>query len=555
MAMRDSPLRAAALRARRSMGRTEPPAPAALPPSGLVEGLSTRVDRPKVSRPRSITAWRPTEDVRLTPPPDEHGLEGELARRLSRRVEGHVSAFHPDSVTGDSSRPEAFGEGHGGHPLWQSVLGHEPRRRRPASPLPEAWAWGLRWSDQHTFRQWTLLESNREATAWTDHVIAHPTDINPLVIQGAGGTGRSHLLHATGQAMLRGQQGGVVLLRHPASMSLDEMDAQLTEIDTRLSTSSGLLVDDIDRVVDDEDRSRRLHHIVDLAMNLGVQVVVVCEHPPSAWPSSPLARVMQEGVVTTMASPGPVDRLAALRSMVTREGLIVENADLQHLAEGHPTWRSLENALRAHLHASDTRHAEPSPAVTDHVQTATTVIERALDAVDAGGVIGGIELMAPVPELSDTWSPEVPDAEELLAGAPRPEEPARAVLEVVRDPRVDQLLRPNERDQYLVRNVEQLEASDAVRAADALAQIDLGAETAIARRRHHAEDQSLRLEALKARMEALADQAREADVEALLAITDELQAIDEELERIAQNARGPARLAMLRPVRVPEEGA
>ena len=55
-------------------------------------------------------------------------------------------------------------------------------------------------------------------------------------------------------------------------------------------------------------------------------------------------------------------------------------------------------------------------------------------------------------------------------------------------------------------------------------------------------------------MEALADQAREADVEALLAITDELQAIDEELERIAQNARGPARLAMLRPVRVPEEG-
>jgi hypothetical protein len=120
---------------------------------------------------------------------------------------------------------------------------------------------------------------------------------------------------------------------------------------------------------------------------------------------------------------------------------------------------------------------------------------------------------------------------------------------------VDQLLRPNERDQYLVRNVEQLEASDAVRAADALAQIDLGAETAIARRRHHAEDQSLRLEALKARMEALADQAREADVEALLAITDELQAIDEELERIAQNARGPARLAMLRPVRVPEEGA
>ena len=40
-------------------------------------------------------------------------------------------------------------------------------------------------------------------------------------------------------------------------------------------------------------------------------------------------------------------------------------------------------------------------------------------------------------------------------------------------------------------------------------------------------------------MEALADQAREADVEALLAITDELQAIDEELERMRRTLAAP----------------
>ena len=206
---------------------------------------------------------------------------------------------------------------------------------------------------------------------------------------------------------------------------------------------------------------------------------------------------MQEGVVTTMASPGPVDRLAALRSMVTREGLIVENADLQHLAEGHPTWRSLENALRAHLHASD-RVAEPSPAVTDHVQTATTVIERALDAVDAGGVIGGIELMAPVPELSDAWSPEVPKPRNCWLALLAPRAGSRRVGSGPRSTGGPIAAAERARS-YLVRDVEQLEASDAVRAADALAEIDLGAETAIARRRHHAEDQSLRLEALKAR--------------------------------------------------------
>jgi hypothetical protein len=182
------------------------------------------------------------------------------------------------------------------------------------------------------------------------------------------------------------------------------------------------------------------------------------------------------------------------------------------------------------------------------------VIERALDAVAVSEVIGGVELTVPVPELSDAWEPEVPDAEALIAGAPRSNEPAKAVLEVARDPRVDQLLSPNERDQYLVRNVEQLDAHDAFRAADVMADLDLGAESALARRRHHVEDQSLRLEALNARMEALAEEAREADVETLLAITDELQSIDQELEMLAQGVEGPARLARLRPVLLAGEG-
>ena len=209
--------------------------------------------------------------------------------------------------------------------------------------------------------------------------------------------------------------------------------------------------------------------------------------------------------------------------------------------------------IRDSLQAADTTEFPHVPPVTDHVETATSVIERALDAVAVPEAFGGVELTVPVPELSDAWEPEVPDAEALLESAPRSSEPAKAVLDIARDPRVDQLLRPNERDQYLVRDVEQLDAPDAFRAADVMADIDLGAETALARRRHRAEDQNLRLEALNARMEILGEQAREADVEALLAITDELQSIDQELQTLVQGVQGPARLARLRPVRVAEE--
>lgn len=551
--MRDSPLRAAARRARRSLGQEEAMAQGQAPKSGAMANLAQPDDRPVLSRPRPVEDWSPPTSEPRPSVPAAQGLEGELARRLSGRVEGHVSNFHEDSSPVERDASPRLGETKRGTPLWQSVLGTVPSHDKGQATFPEAWAWGLRWSEQQTFRQWVVMESNREASTWADHAVAHPGEINPLVIQGAPGSGRSHLLHAIGQALLRRQQGGVVLLRHPASMALHEFETQLTDLAARLSSASGVLVDDLDHAMEDAERCRRLHHVIDLAMNLGVQVVVVCQQPPASWAPSPLARVLQEGVLATMATPGPIDRMAALRSMVVQDGLVVENDVLQTLAASHPTWRSLDNGLRAHLHAPNKAALQHVPPVTDHVETATSVIERALDAVAVPEAIGGVELTVPVPELSDAWEPDVPDAEALLESAPRSSEPAKAVLEVTRDPRVDQLLRPSERDQYLVRDVEQLDAPDAFRAADVMADIDLGAESAILRRRHHAEDQSLRLEALNARMEALADQAREADVEALLAITDELQSIDQELETLAQGVQGPARLARLRPVLVAGE--
>ena len=551
--MRDSPLRAAARRARRTLGEADATLQTQAPKSGTLAGLAQPADRPALSRPRPVEAWSPPNAAPEPAVPAAQGLEGELARRLAGRVEGHVNTFHEDSSLDETDASLRLGETKRGTPLWQSVLGTVPNLGGGQATFPEAWAWGLRWSEQQTFRQWVVMQSNREASTWADHAVAHPGEINPLVIQGAPGSGRSHLLHAIGQALLRRQQGGVVLLRHPAAMPLQEYETQLTDLAARLSSASGVLVDDIDHAMEDGERCRRLHHVIDLAMNLGVQVVTVCQQPPSAWAPSPLARVLQEGVLATMATPGPIDRLAALRSMVIQDGLVVENEVLQTLAASHPTWRSLDNGLRAHLHAADTTEFPHVPPVTDHVETATSVIERALDAVAVPEAIGGVELTVPVPELSDAWEPEVPDAEALLESAPRSSEPAKAVLDIARDPRVDQLLRPNERDQYLVRDVEQLDAPDAFRAADVMADIDLGAETALARRRHRAEDQNLRLEALNARMEILGEQAREADVEALLAITDELQSIDQELQTLVQGVQGPARLARLRPVRVAEE--
>lgn len=549
MTMRESPLRSAAARARSGLR----PSPSSEPGEAGGKGAAReplaaapRADRASgpAPAPRSARTWTPLPKGGVE---ESDGLEAALHRRLAGRLQDHMRGWAESDQTLQSEVPR-LGTDAGGRPLWMDAVGHAPAVASMGSSPP--WPWGLRWSDTSTFRSWVELDSNREATRWADRVVEQPGLLNPLLLHGPEGVGRSHLLHAIGQAMLRRGTGEVGFVRATSGWRLDLEGRHLGALDGWLAGATALLIDDMDAAALEVEAARQMHEVVDLALNLGVQVVVVTAVPPSLWPDGPLARLMREGAIAEIRPPGQVDRLAALRAMERRHGLPVEADVLHGLAMEHASWRALENAL---LGTSVAPEAPPHPDEAETVDLRTTaerVIRRALDVVPHPHLDAGVELEAVLPELDDGWSISVPDAADLIEAAPVSLGVAQAALAVGRDPMVDELLRPHEREKYLVRSDEPLTPEEAVRAAEVLADVDVGAEVRIARRRHALEDDARRLAELEARMTELAAKAEVADTEELLSITDELQAIDETLRGLAP-AR-PARLARLRRVVVSE---
>jgi len=163
----------------------------------------------------------------------------------------------------------------------------------------------------------------------------------------------------------------------------------------------------------------------------------------------------------------------------------------------------------------------------------------------------GVDLTVDLPDLDDGWEVRVPSAQDLVEGAPSSARAASSVLAVGRDPMVDELLTPHEREAYLVGADDGLGEADAVRAARILADVDFEAERRLLSRRHALEDGAQHLLDLEARMAELGRLAEGADVEALLEITDELQAIDAHLQGLVPSR--PARLARLRRVKPAED--
>jgi len=553
MPMTESPLRAAAARARMGLSRTTTPAhPTPEPPQAPVQRRSlleeaTRADRPlRAEGGRAFQEWAPPAATTVEPDP----VEAALHRRLAGMLEEHTQGWAPSEAV---LRPEvpSLGMSDDGRPIWMQAVGAGTPStvRQPERP----WPWALRWSESSTFRSWVELDSNAEATAWADRIIESPGRANPLLLHGPEGVGRSHLLHAIGQALLRRATGDVGFVRAHASWREELAGDGFTLLDAWLAGACALLIDDIDAVAIDAEAAALLHRVVDLALNLGVQVVVTTAMPPSLWPDGPLSRVMREGMLAEVRRPGSIDRLAVLRALVRRHGLAVEPDLLQHLANEHDGWRALENALLTHDVRPRTDGSAEAGETVDVRTTAQTVIRRALDVVGTPDDPVGVDLTVDLPDLDDGWEVRVPSAQDLVEGAPSSARAASSVLAVGRDPMVDELMTPHEREAYLVGVEEDLGEADAVRAARILADVDLEAERRLLSRRFALEDGAKHLLDLEARMAELGRLAEGADVEALLEITDELQAIDAHLEGLVPTR--PARLARLRRVKPPEDAA
>ena len=215
-----------------------------------------------------------------------------------------------------------------------------------------------------TFNSYIECGANNDAHEFARQVVADPaSSMNPLVIVGSPGIGKTHLLHAIGNALLESQVVPVACLSaqdfHDALTQAIQGN-RLDEWLVRFGAVRALLIDDAQLLADRDATQQQLLHQVEKLLAVPGQVVFTLNVPPSDVKGllDEFRKVLQDACVTKLSPP---DR-------VLRRGLAVRMLE-DHAGEADPE-------LADYL---GDRPAESARAVMGLVQ-------RVLDSADTQGV-------------------------------------------------------------------------------------------------------------------------------------------------------------------------
>jgi len=240
-----------------------------------------------------------------------------------------------------------------------------PVRVRPAVPPPAARAAPL--NRNATFDTFVIGPSNRFAHAAALAVAEAPSQAyNPLVIHGATGLGKTHLLQAIAHYVsvstpnLRTCYVTCEAFTNDFIESLREK--RIEQFKTRYRTYDVLLVDDIQFLSGREGIQEEFFHTFNTLHESGSQIVLSSDRPPKeiARLEDRLRSRFEWGLITDVQSPDLETRIAILRKKADRDGLPIEDSEVlaQIAMRVQTNIRELEGALTRSV-AFATLNGEP----------------------------------------------------------------------------------------------------------------------------------------------------------------------------------------------------
>ena len=487
-----------------------------------------------------------------------------VAERL-RHLQERLNAPPPDD-TSPVEQSDYVGVDRDGRPVWMQILDEHRGRASSAPQAPLAppasdhrhhatrvldieptWPTKLAWSTHRTFKQWFVCEENFEATQRCEVAVDAPGQrINLLHIAAEPQSGCTHLLQATGQALLRRQDGHVLQI---SAADLSDSDAFAAGWRDALADAVALLVDDVHEFATDDVWSHQLGLLVDHALNLGIQVVVGGRGAFNSHPPSRLKELLATAVSVELIGPSVPTLMAYGRWRCVQRNLLVSEQHLAQLARIQPTgWRAMNGRLEqlslafeqgAVLLDHDDVTSVLSPSISvpsastpspQRVEDlATQLVGEALDSVYSSLEPGGIELHMPLePMPDDEYTP--PAWDESTFAQDRPDGFESRLKQVVESvtPGRPSVLDVHERERYLLSD-ESLRLDDIERAVDVLVELDSNIDQRMSSSSSAVKSSTSELNSLEEQMVELAQRATTADIEELIVIADELRSLEERL--------------------------
>ncbi|MBJ47518.1 MAG: hypothetical protein CMB59_06490 [Euryarchaeota archaeon] len=501
------------------------------------------------------TSWKPSIDL----DEGENSLSQIAAKRIGEMRERQEIEEGEEELLGES-----FGMLKDGRPIWAEVLdtqrgystnftdyGMKDLAFRPLWPPVQ------KLSDHNTWKSWHVVEENSRASMACEKVIEKPgITMNPLLILGDTGCGKSHILSASVQAMIRRQDGNVHLLSTSAMRGWESLPDGWQDA---VAHANLIAIDDLHLA--DERIATELGMMIDYALNMGVQVIATSRVDSNEWPARRLWEVMRSATSVWIRKPSSASLITHLRRNAGGRALLLDDAMIARIVKhGGGDWRSTDAAFEKVALAVESGEriisGEDVTSILEEVpqemtevelfteredleEIASRVISETLDHVYTGRDVAGVELNVPVPELSDDW--EVPELT-----IEEKDELHEVLTSRNLTPHVTTTLTVDESDEFLVHRDDNLDALDQVRVAETTSSIDSITDQMFERMSNEHIEQSKKLAELEQEMFDLADRSRDASVEELIEIADRVG----EIEVILGNVQEHPSYAMLTPVTV-----
>jgi len=218
---------------------------------------------------------------------------------------------------------------------------------------PEAWAQNGKLDPRYTFASFIQGKSNLQARAAAEHVSEAPgVAYNPLLIYGASGLGKTHLMHAIGNALLqRNPNGRVVYVG--AEQWVSQFIAALRhnradDFKAYYRSADALLIDDIHFFAGKQVNQEEFFHTFNTLMDGRKQIVLTCDRFPKELDrlDDRLKSRFTWGLTVSVEPPDLETRVAILLSKAEQMGLELSQ-DVAFFVAQHirSNVRELEGAL------------------------------------------------------------------------------------------------------------------------------------------------------------------------------------------------------------------
>lgn len=224
---------------------------------------------------------------------------------------------------------------------------------------------------RYLFETFVVGSGNRLAHAACQAVAEKPARAyNPLFLYGGVGLGKTHLLHAIGNACHA--RGLNVLYVSSEEFTNDMINAIRTHTNQafreKYRSADVLLVDDIQFIAGKESTQEEFFHTFNTLHGQDKQIIVSSDRPPKSLNTldERLRSRFEWGLTADIQPPDLETRLAILRSKAERTGRNISNEILEIIAERvQSNIRELEGALNRILAFADLSGAHLNSQLVD----------------------------------------------------------------------------------------------------------------------------------------------------------------------------------------------